>query len=223
LALANPPHRQPILRHHTHDRNFSMEENSPQHWTATAVSCGTDKLRYMEYYWWHLHHWAQQPVTLLEIGVFQGQSLKMWESLFPNGAIHALDINPECVQYANPPRTTVTIGSQADPAALEQWAASAAAPIDLIVDDGSHIMEHLRISFLHLFPKLRPGGIYVLEDLGTCYWANYGGELRHPLTMIEFLKSLVDNVNYECSNLGNPLAIDHIHFYNNICFVYKKA
>ena len=40
--------------------------------------------------------------------------------------------------------------------------------------------------------------------------------------MIELLKSFVDNINESWSSVGNPLAIDQMHFYPNICFVYKK-
>jgi hypothetical protein len=83
-------------------------------------------------------------------------------------------------------------------------------------------MEHLRASFTHLFPKLRPGGVYVLEDLGTCYWPKYGGGLRNPATMIEMLKSFVDDINTNWSKTGNRFQIEHIHFYPNICFVYKS-
>jgi hypothetical protein len=197
--------------------------STPGRWTDAAVQCGTDKTRYMPIYWDHFHHLEDQPFTMLEIGVFRGQSIKLWEQLFPKASLHTLDINPECAQYASPPRTTVTIGSQADPAVLHQWIASVGGPVDIIIDDGSHIMDHLKISFTHLFPKLRPGGVYVLEDLGTCYMPDYGGELRNPSTMIELLKSYIDNVHTECSHLGNPLKISQMHFYNNICFVYKAT
>ncbi len=137
--------------------------------------------------------------------------LELWKELFPNAKIYALDINPECTEYEDWPRVKITIGSQNDPVALEEWTQQVTDPIDVIIDDGSHVMEHLKTSFMHLFPKLRPGGIYVLEDLGTCYMPKYGGRqprprtmielvkwfagLRRPSTMIEVLKSFVDNIN----------------------------
>ena len=132
----------------------------------------------------------------------------------------------------------IHIGSQADPAALDEWISQVTDPIDLIIDDGSHIMEHLKTSFFHLFPKLRSGGIYVLEDLGTCYMPEYGGRLpkpsttidslrslmgrRDPSTMMDVIKSFADEIHAHWSGTGNPLKIDNMHLYPNICFVYKK-
>ncbi len=101
----------------------------------------------MGYYWDHFHRLEDEPLTFLEIGVFRGQSMRMWEILFPKATLHTLDVNPECTQFANPPRSTVTLGLQGDPAVLEQWVASIAAPIDIIVDDGSHQMHDLKTSF----------------------------------------------------------------------------
>src|SRR5262249_41025639 len=152
-------------------------------WIDTAERCGTDKVRYMPYYWEHLARRQDEPITALEIGVFRGQSVKMWRELLPEATLFALDIDPDCARYADPPRVNITIGSQADPATLARWVEQVPGPIDLIIDDGSHVMDHLKISFLHLFPRLRPGGIYAVEDLGTCYMPDYGGELRNPSTM----------------------------------------
>ena len=176
----------------------------------------------MRHFWDHLNHLQTTAFTMLEIGVYRGGSIATWKELFPKAKIYALDINPECAQYADRSRVKITIGSQADPVALEKWIKQVTDPIDLIIDDGSHVMEHLKTSFMHLFPKLRSGGIYVVEDLGTCYMPEYGGELRNPSTMIELLKSSVDNINEHWSGIGNPFEIDDLHFYPNICFVYKK-
>ena len=44
-------------------------------------------------------------------------------------------------------------------------------PLDLVVDDCSHLYEQTRQSFSELFPRLRPGGVYVIEDWP---WAHTG-------------------------------------------------
>jgi hypothetical protein len=193
-----------------------------ENWIDVAHRCGTDQVGYMHYFWDHLHNLETTAFTLLEIGVFHGQSLKLWKTLFPKAKIYALDINPECARYTDLPRVKVTVGSQNDPATLEEWTNRVSDPIDVIIDDGSHVMEHLKTSFIHLFPKLRPGGIYILEDLGTCYMPEYGGALRKHDTMIELLKSFIDNINENWAGEGNPLEIGQLHFHPNICFVYKK-
>jgi len=196
--------------------------DSPEAWVETATRCGTDQGPYMWYFWEHFKHLQSKAFTMMEIGVYHGGSLATWKTLFPKAKIYALDINPECARYEDLPRVKVTIGSQADPVTLDKWVEQVTDPIDVIIDDGSHVMEHLRTSFMHLFPRLRPGGIYVLEDLGTCYWSDYGGGLHNRMSMIELLKSLVDNINHHWSGIGNPLEIGRMHFYPNICFVYKR-
>ena len=105
---------------------------------------------------------------------------------------------------------------------LADWTRQIPDPIDVIIDDGSHIMEHLKTSFMHLFPKLSSGGIYVLEDLGTCYMPEYGGGLHSPSSMIELLKSFVDNINEYWSNYRQSSSDRTVAFYPNLCFVYKK-
>ena len=37
-------------------------------------------------------------------------------------------------------------------------------PIDLVIDDASHLYEPTMASFEVLFPRLRPGGLFVIED-----------------------------------------------------------
>jgi hypothetical protein len=204
-----------------HRVDRSGVDSSIEAWEDVARRCGTDQVPNMRFFWEHFHSLQDSEFTLLEIGVYRGQSLEVWKEIYPKAKIYALDINPDCAQYADPPRVKVTIGSQADPHVLDDWLSQVTDPIDVIIDDGSHVMEHLRASFTHLFPKLRPGGVYVLEDLGTCYIPEYGGALGNPGTMIEMLKSFVDDIHSHWSGTGNRFQIEHIHFYGNICFVYK--
>jgi hypothetical protein len=204
-----------------HRADHGGEKDSIEAWADVARRCGTDQVAYMPYFWEHFHSLQHSEFTLLEIGVYHGQSLEVWKEMYPKAKIYALDINPDCAQYADPPRVKITIGSQADPHVLDDWLSQVTDPIDVIIDDGSHVMEHLRASFTHLFPKLRSGGVYVLEDLGTCYIPEYGGALGNPGTMIEMLKSFVDDIHSHWSGTGNRFQIEHIHFYGNICFVYK--
>jgi hypothetical protein len=217
-SSAGGPRRHSIV----HRAEHSGHESTIEAWADVARRNGTDQVAYMPYFVQHFHSLQASEFTMLEIGVYHGQSLEVWKEIFPRAKIYALDINPECAQYADPPRVQITIGSQADPSVLSKWVKQISDPIDVIVDDGSHVMEHLRTSFTHLFPMLRPGGVYVLEDLGTCYMPEYGGELRNPGTMIEMLKSFVDDIHTHWSGTGNRFKIEHVHFYANICFVYKQ-
>ena len=72
--------------------------------------------------------------------------------------------------------------------------------VDIVIDDGSHVNEHVIKSFRTLFPFLTEGGIYAIEDTQTSYWPKFGGDsydLNKENTTMSFLKSLTDGLNYE--------------------------
>lgn len=133
-------------------------------------------------------------VTMLEIGVAKGGSLDLWRRYFgPDARIMGIDINSDCAERVEAPNM-VRIGSQDDPAFLADCIAELGAP-NIIVDDGSHIASHVRASFRHLFPTLQVGGVYLIEDLHTSYWHNYGGGYQRRGTGIEMVKELIDDMH----------------------------
>ena len=128
---------------------------------------GDRKLFKMEHYLEHydalLAGWQGRDVSFLEIGVYRGGSLPMWQGfLGPGSRLVFLDIDPACRDLALP-GTTVEIGDQADPVFLEEVGV-AHGPFDLIVDDGGHKMHQQITSFRHLWPRLRDRGLYIVED-----------------------------------------------------------
>ncbi len=102
--------------------------------------------------------------------------------------------------------------------------------LDIIIDDGSHINEHVIETFKMLFPLLKDGGLYVIEDIQTSYWPDYGGNsdnFTDSPTIMNFFKKFADGLNY--MELIKPgyvpsyfdLNIVSIHFYHNLIFIYK--
>lgn len=126
-------------------------------------------------------------LNLLEIGIGNGNSLKLWKQYFMLADIWGLDIRPECKNYEED-RITIIIGDQTDKELLITL-----PPFDIIIDDGGHTMEQQQVSFEVLYPKLNKGGWYFIEDLNT----SYGGEEQDKYkgkSTVEFLKALLDNV-----------------------------
>jgi len=135
-----------------------------------------------------------RPLRMLELGVWNGGSLELWRTYFgPEATIFGVDIDPACGAL-DTPENPVRIGSQADPAFLAAVVAEMGG-VDIVLDDGSHIAEHQRASLDALFPLLSEGGIYVIEDTVTSYWASYGGGYRRPGTIIEVAKGMVDGLS----------------------------
>ena len=104
------------------------------------------------------------PITLVEIGVFNGASLRTWRSYFHRARIVGVDIDPQCLKQATD-GIEVVIGSQADAAFLAELAKWTRPSI--IIDDGSHRADHIGFTFDHLFPILVEGGCYIVEDLAA--------------------------------------------------------
>jgi tetratricopeptide (TPR) repeat protein len=123
------------------------------------TSLGWDYLRHYEQEFARFRH---QDINLIEIGVFRGASLNVWEKYFSRATIVGIDIMPDCTVYEGG-RKVVAIGSQIDPDFLA--GVTAKYPPTIIVDDGSHIADHVQVSFEVLFPRLLPGGCYVIEDV----------------------------------------------------------
>jgi tetratricopeptide (TPR) repeat protein len=133
---------------------------------SLGILYGTDKssLRhgYLPHYERLLSPFRETSFNLIEIGVYRGASLAVWHAYFPKATIVGVDIANVSRKYAKG-RIKVAIGSQADPAFLSEVAAE--YPPTVVIDDGSHRPEHQIFSFEHLFPLLRPGGCYIVEDL----------------------------------------------------------
>ena len=169
---------------------------------------GTDKVtlhRFDSVYSKLFSEFRDREITLLEIGVAGGASLRMWEEYFPRARIIGIDFEPQCLAHQGG-RRQVIIGSAADPHFLNRSVESIGSPLDIIIDDGSHLMRDQQTAFSTLFPHIRPGGWYVVEDLETSYYPKFGGGVPGmDGTMIAYLKSLLDYQQHAYHNTSDPL------------------
>lgn len=112
---------------------------------------------------------------VLEVGVAYGGSLLMWQELFPDGLVAGADID----LGATWPRGTVRIVAGQDTPELAA-AAREASPegYDLIVDDASHHGGLSAATWRLLWPLVKPGGWYVLEDWPVAYLQPWAGTER---------------------------------------------
>jgi demethylmacrocin O-methyltransferase len=144
-----------------------------------------------------------RKISLLEIGVggyddhSGGQSLRLWRAYFPRATIAAIDLYDKTRLSRG--RIKVHQCSQIDRERLGAIA-QASGGFDVIIDDGSHINAHQIESFKILWPHLRSGGIYVVEDTQTSYWEGFGGGAvgtpAHSGSCVSFFRGLVDGVNH---------------------------
>jgi hypothetical protein len=155
-----------------------------------------------------------RPITLLELGVSLGESLKVFGTYFEKGKIIGVDIEDRGIDFSSYPNVRFEIGDQRNAARLSEVCATHAPDgLDIIIDDASHIGTWSLMSYNALFPFLNPGGLYMIEDWATGYWTDWpdGGQFQdftpakqddivekripsHDFGMVGFIKYLVDEV-----------------------------
>jgi len=184
--------------------------------------------QYFPAYERHFARFRNQAVSVLEIGVGDGGSLQMWRRFFgPYARLMGVDIDPKCKAFEDY-NTAVRIGDQSDPAFLNAIM-DELGPVQIIIDDGSHRMDHVRRSFelLYHHRQFDPNGVYVVEDLHTAYWPEFGGGLRRPDSFIEIAKAQVDELNAQHTRGALPPtpftgATLSMHFYDSMVF-YERG
>lgn len=206
-----------------------------------AVEMDSDKWGshwYADHYERHFAPFRWKRIKLMEIGIggdadpsAGGGSLRMWERYFRRGQIIGVDIHDKSPHAAR--RISIYKGDQGDSTFLKHVVAETGLP-DIIIDDGSHLNHHVIGSFEVLFPLLKPGGIYAIEDTQSSYWPKYGGGRGDPAAMatvplMEFFKKLTDGLNFaeflEPDYVPNyyDQNIVSMHFYHNLIFIYKDS
>lgn len=131
---------------------------------------------------------------IMEIGILNGDSLSMFSEYFTKTQIFAFDIMDK--RSFKKDGVEILVGDQSDRSFLNEFEDSY---FDFIIDDGSHKMEHQQISIGILFKKLKPNGIYILEDLHTSLpnyieTINYGNSLfgiNEDNRTIDFLNGIL--------------------------------
>ena len=150
----------------------------------------------------------------------------MWKHYFRRGLIYGLDVFPKVGVEES--RLRVVQGDQGDKSFLDSIAREL-GPFDIIIDDGSHMSHHVIASFEALFPHVKLGGLYVVEDLATAYWPNWGGDPdpSAQYRTIDLVKSLVDGLHHQerMPDSGEPSATDlsvrGLHVYHNLAVIEK--
>lgn len=201
-----------------------------------AIHHGTDKSTkhhgYTLVYEKFFEKFRDSDILLIECGYGSyhfanqgGHGARTWRDYFKNARIVSTDIYPK----TNIPDGVMFYqGSQDDPDFWKLVTTAHGSP-EIFIDDASHICSKTVATFKAMFPLMASGGIYVIEDLETNYWRDiasdgqdFEGGLKREGTMVEFLKSLIDDVNSPYSGVPNNFEIESLHIYTKIAFIVKK-
>jgi len=167
---------------------------------------------------------AFSPRSILELGIFQGGSYVFLDKLFKPRRISAVEISPKPVtpllRYVadKEGRFVHFSTSQSDRKILEHIVPNELADeLDLVVDDASHIYEQTKASFEILFPLLKPGGIYAIEDWSWAHSPNYQApdapfSKRHALSNLLFEQLML---------MGSTFLISEIRVWKFLYLIHK--
>ena len=121
-------------------------------------------VHYFDIYHRHFQKFVGKEVRLLEVGIFSGGSLDMWKAYFgPKCVVYGVDVEEACKAYEDE-RTKVFIGDQSD---RRFWSLvrDQVPSVDILIDDGGHAPEQQVVTLEEMLPHVRPGGVYVCEDI----------------------------------------------------------
>ena len=158
---------------------------------------------------------------VLEVGVHKGGSLMMWQELFPEGTIVGID-NGSYGHTFYPKGTHAVTADQDDPVIAARALEISPEGYDLIVDDASHIGKLSEATFRLLFPLVKPGKWYVLEDWAAGYLPQYGVDD----SILRFAESLLPMITpdsgTEIARTVHPGEIDSIEYRFSQAIIHKR-
>ena len=139
-------------------------------------------------------------INIGEMGIYKGGSIEMWSQYFPNANVYGWDHSDEFVNYVsglNLDRVKIAKCNQADEQDLNRALGEPGVKYDILIEDGSHLAWD-QIKFMrNAWRYLKPGGIMVIEDIGT-----------HPEEFYQY------NTKEELEDLLR----DHLYMYNHMCY-----
>jgi SAM-dependent methyltransferase len=185
---------------------------------------------YFDVYERHLAKFVGKAPKILEIGVLGGGSIELWLKYFGEGTqVIGVDIDTRCLAYKYEGNAQVIMGDQSNPAFWDEFL-DKNTDFDIIIDDGSHIMEHQILTLQKTFPHLKTGGVYICEDTHTSYWPKWNGEYDKKGTFLDYSKYLTDIMNQQHFQQKMDPAVlktfENLYstaFYNSMVVLEKEA
>lgn len=132
-----------------------------------------DRYPYSNHYANFYEKWFSEirysATNICEIGILDGLSLKCYYDYFSNAKILGLDINGDKTHHRND-RIYTDVLDQSKLEDLINFSNKHINQFDILLDDGSHDIEHQQLTFGKLFKTIKSGGLYIIEDMGSSFF-----------------------------------------------------
>lgn len=158
--------------------------------------------------------------SVLEFGVENGNSLRMWYDYAINAHIIGVDSDPKVASLDfRSQKISLFIGKQQDNKFLQEWVIPF-GPFNLIIDDASHRPADQIITWNIMWPYVAPGGFYSIEDLQTSFIPEYTN--GHPPIYMWLAEKIWLHSSDLLGKQHNPGDVDMIYFTNDLVIFKKK-
>ena len=201
----------------------TLDELFIEHGADKASNCHF----YSQWYEMFFRPIKDEPVTLLEIGVFAGASMRAWREYFPNGEISGIDLRGDYEYLISEGCKATYIMDQSDRQQVVAFNEAHRNEYSIILDDGSHVASDQIQTFEIMFEGLKSGGMYIIEDCNCSYdsrWnskANVYDRIRQMIGEVSLNGK--QDTNCLCSNKRGELHkyINNLNYFEaNIEFIF---
>jgi cephalosporin hydroxylase len=176
-------------------------------------------IHYFDIYQRHFSKYVGKEVHIVEVGIYSGGSLKMWKNYFGDKCkIYGIDIQKECMSYEDE-SIKIFIGDQENRNFWKEFKEKVPR-VDILIDDGGHLVEQQIATLEEMLPHLSPGGVYLCEDVA--------GNRNRLTAYINGMQNYLNTINHltgpvqRSTNTGFQQQVCSIHQYPYVFIVEKQ-
>lgn len=107
--------------------------------------------------------------NILEIGVAKGGSILLWRDYFSNAIIHGVDIQQNLLSDHTDDKIKIYCDNAYDSCFIDSLLDNY---FDVIIDDGPHTLDSMRIFVSKYLSKIKYDGYLILEDIQDISWVD---------------------------------------------------
>lgn len=169
---------------------------------------------YLDLYQPYLEQYVGKNASILEIGVQNGGHLQILRKYLDNANIYGIDITDDVckLDLGNGIKTFCFDATKKE--LINQNLKE--LTFDIVIEDASHISQDVITTFELMFSRVKPGGLYIIEDLHTSYWKEYNGGYKVSHSQVEYLKAKIDLLNAYHVKKDDTYDLNDKDFYNKL-------
>ncbi len=213
--------------------HYNCDKGSSSIWEGKKILTHN----YSVYYEKYLSHLRQKKIQILEIGSHEGKGIASFYFYFPFSKIIGANINPFQMKFKSKRITELFVDVTSEKVLTNL--SNFIPKQDVIIDDASHNLRDILITFSRLFKNLKSGGIYIIEDMDQFNTFKELNPYTNEITPMQILKRIQNKENFGSSFISKEeekFLLDNIkevkiekgtmkmegNNISDIAFIYKK-